>query len=88
VAACRAAGLQILAADGSGSADLTQLGAELAKPTVWLMGNEAWGLPVEDLALADRIVRVPIYGAAESLNLSTAVAVCLYASATAQRGGR
>jgi TrmH family RNA methyltransferase len=28
---------------------------------------------------------VPIYGRAESLNLATAAAVCLYASARAQR---
>ena len=35
--------------------------------------------------LADRTVRVPIYGRAESLNLAAAAAVCLYASARAQR---
>jgi TrmH family RNA methyltransferase len=84
--ACRDAGLQVLAADGSGAVDLDELGAsgEIARPTVWLMGNEAWGLPQEQLALADRVVRVPLYGAAESLNLSTAAAVCLYATASAQ----
>ena len=32
--------------------------------------------------------RVPIYGAAESLNLATAAAVCLYATPTAQRTRR
>ena len=32
------------------------------------------------MALADDVVRVPIHGAAESLNLATAAAVCLYAS--------
>ena len=31
-------------------------------------------------ALADAVVRVPIHGRAESLNLATAAAVCLYAS--------
>jgi RNA methyltransferase, TrmH family len=85
LAACRDGGLQIWAADGAGDIELPDLGAALAEPTLWLMGNEAWGLPPEHLALADRVVRVPIYGAAESLNLSTAAAVCLYASATAQR---
>ena len=49
------------------------------------MGNEAWGLPSEHLALADNTVAVPIYGHAESLNLATAAAICLYASASAQR---
>ncbi|MET1004920.1 MAG: RNA methyltransferase [Propionibacteriaceae bacterium] len=85
--ACRARGLQVLAADGSGDVDLDDLtvSGDLAKPTAWLMGNEAWGLPDEQLRLADRVVRVPLYGAAESLNLSTAAAVCLYATASAQR---
>jgi len=36
-------------------------------------------------ALVDRRVSVPIYGLAESLNLAAAAAVCLYASARAQR---
>ncbi len=86
LAACRERGLQVLAADGSGDVDLDQLRAsgDLARPTVWLMGNEAWGLPLEQLRLADQVVRVPLYGAAESLNLSTAAAVCLYATASAQ----
>ena len=35
--------------------------------------------------MADEVVRVPIYGRAESLNLATAAAVCLYTSARAQR---
>jgi RNA methyltransferase, TrmH family len=83
--ACRAAGMQIFATDGSSGTDLTDLDVELAKPTAWVMGNESWGLPVEHLALADRTVAVPIYGQAESLNLATAAAVCLYASASAQR---
>jgi TrmH family RNA methyltransferase len=32
------------------------------------------------------VVRIPIYGRAESLNLATAAALCLYASARSQRG--
>jgi TrmH family RNA methyltransferase len=82
VAGLREAGLQVLAADGTG-ADLDGLVDEgrLARPTAWLFGNEAWGLPSDDAALADEVVAVPIYGRAESLNLATAAAVCLYASA-------
>lgn len=85
VDAARAAGLQVLAADGSGES-LAALAAagELARPTLWLFGNEAHGLPDDLARLADRVVAVPIFGSAESLNLSTAAAVCLYASATAQ----
>jgi TrmH family RNA methyltransferase len=82
------AGLQIVAADGSGSSELGDGDAGevfLAKPTVWVFGNEAWGLRAEELALADSVVRIPIYGRAESLNLATAASVCLFASARAQR---
>lgn len=87
VADLRGAGVQVLAADGAGPADLDELDAagDLARPTAWLFGNEAWGLPPDVRALADAVVRVPIHGRAESLNLATAAAVCLYASARAQR---
>lgn len=83
--ACRAAGLQVFATDGESGTELTDLADQLARPTAWVMGNESWGLPTEHLQLADTTVAVPIYGAAESLNLATAAAVCLYASASAQR---
>jgi len=86
VAGAHAAGLQVLAADGSGDVELSELSRTggLVRPTLWLFGNEAWGMPAEDRALADRVVRVPLYGGAESLNLATAAAVCLYTTATAQ----
>jgi TrmH family RNA methyltransferase len=94
LAEMRRAGLTILAADGYGETDLDDLldeahtaGAEslLAKPTAWLFGNEAQGLSEEEEQGANARVRVPIYGKAESLNVSTAATVCLYASARAQR---
>lgn len=84
VRAAQSRGLAVLAADGAGEVDLFD--ADLSGPTAWLFGNEAWGLPDELAALADHRVAIPIHGRAESLNLSTAAAVCLYASARAQRG--
>ncbi len=84
----RQRGLRVLAADGAGELDLFEMDDVLAEPTAWLFGNEAWGLPSELAELADHRVRIPIHGGAESLNLSTAAAVCLYASARAQRSGR
>jgi len=87
VATMRDAGLRIVAADGRTGHSLDEPGvqARLAEPTAWMFGNEAWGLPPELVALADEPVAVPIYGRAESLNLAAAAAVCLYASARAQR---
>jgi RNA methyltransferase, TrmH family len=75
-------GLTVRAADGRTGRSLDELDdAHLANPTAWLFGNEAWGLPQDLLNAADEAVAVPIYGRAESLNLATAAAVCLYASA-------
>ncbi|WP_277212844.1 TrmH family RNA methyltransferase [Isoptericola croceus] len=98
VDAVRAAGCTVLAADGAGDHDLDDLldvagptagrpagMPDLAASTAWILGNEAWGLPEADRALADAVVRVPIRGRAESLNLATAATVCLYASSRAQR---
>lgn len=85
--ALRAAGLRVVAADGHADMDLdaaTDSGL-LDGPTAWVFGNEAWGLPEATRALCDDVVKVPIHGRAESLNLATAAAVCLYASARAHR---
>lgn len=89
IAAARAHGMQVLVADASG-VDLDDLVDEgrLTRRTLWLMGNEAWGVPQEIRDAADDVVSVPIYGKAESLNLATAAAVCLYSSARAMRSGR
>jgi len=85
VATARDAGLVVLAADGAGEVDLFEADELLRGPVAWLLGNEAWGLPPETAALADHRVRIPIPGRAESLNLATAAAVCLYATARARR---
>ena len=83
-AAARNAGMQVLAADGSGRTEL--YAADLARPTLWVFGNEAHGLGAAERELADAVVRIPIHGHAESLNLAMAATVCLYSSARAQRG--
>lgn len=85
--ALRDAGLHVVAAEGT--ADRTVETAlddgTLAAPTAWVFGNEAWGLPEATVRSTDEALRVPIHGRAESLNLASAAAVCLYASARAQR---
>ncbi|MDQ2757724.1 MAG: RNA methyltransferase [Actinomycetota bacterium] len=83
VEAVHAAGLLVHAADGFGERLLGDV--DLRAPHAWLFGNEAWGLPKEVRDLCDDVVRVPIHGLAESLNLAMAATVCLYASASVQR---
>ncbi|QGN59333.1 RNA methyltransferase [Nostocoides sp. HKS02] len=82
IAELRDAGIRLLAADGAGTVLLPE--CDLSSPHAWVMGNEAWGLEPETRSRCDEVVRVPIYGRAESLNLAMAATVCLYASASAQ----
>lgn len=84
VEALRGAGFAVLAADGAGEVDLFAAESLLRGRHAWLLGNEAWGLPLELARLADHRVRIPIRGAAESLNLAVAGAICLYSSARVQ----
>jgi RNA methyltransferase, TrmH family len=82
----RAAGVVLLAADGGGETLLGDVDTDtLARPHAWVMGNEAWGLEPDIRAACDTVVRVPIYGKAESLNLAMAATLCLYQSAGVQK---
>lgn len=87
LAACHDAGLRLVGADGYADYDLddAQSRGDLRGPTAWVFGSEAHGLPADVISALDTTLRVPLYGRAESLNLATASAVCLYASARAQR---
>lgn len=87
LAACRAAGLALLVADGGGELDLhaPEVRPVLAGPVAWVFGSEAHGVGADLAAVADHRVRIPIHGRAESLNLATAAAICLYASVAARR---
>lgn len=85
LAACAEAGLRTRAAHGYAEEQLDTI--DLTVPTAWVFGNEAHGLSPEVLDAVDSAVRIPLYGKAESLNLATAAAVCVYASAMAARRG-
>lgn len=84
LARVRDAGVKLLAADGAGESRLADV--DLSVPHAWVMGNEAWGLESGVLQACDSVVRVPIYGRAESLNLAMAATLCLFASAGVQHG--
>jgi TrmH family RNA methyltransferase len=80
-----AAGLTLLATTADGELSLDDADAVLAAPSAWLFGSEAHGLDAAVVARADHRVRIPIEGRAESLNLATAAAICLYAAARGRR---
>ncbi len=85
LSAVRAAGLQLLATTPDGELALAAAGPVLAQPSAWLFGSEAHGLPADVTAAATHRVRIEMTGAAESLNVAAAAAICLYQSARAQR---
>lgn len=82
IAALRDAGLQVLATTLDGATPLPSV--DLSRPTAWLFGSEAHGLPAVVAAAADVRVQIPMKGSAESLNVAAAAAICLYQSAQAQ----
>jgi TrmH family RNA methyltransferase len=86
VDALRTAGLQILATTVDGELPLDD--ADLAAPTAWLFGAEAHGLSAHLARQADTRIAIPMHGAAQSLNVAAAAAICLYQSARAQRADR
>lgn len=86
VEALRSRGCRIYAMDAGGDADLYEI--DLTVPTAFVFGNEAWGLPRDVASMADAVVRVPIRGGAESLNLAAAATVCLFEWARRRREGR
>jgi TrmH family RNA methyltransferase len=83
VDALRAAGLQLLATTVDAETRLDEAGELLGVPTAWLFGPESHGLPSEIAAAADHRLRIPMAGGAESLNVASAAAICLYQSARA-----
>jgi RNA methyltransferase, TrmH family len=83
VSALSDAGLRVLATTLDGELSLDD--AELSGPTAWLFGPESQGLPADLAAMAADRIRIPMAGSAESLNVATAAAICLYQSARASR---
>ncbi|MFL5737504.1 MAG: TrmH family RNA methyltransferase [Actinomycetota bacterium] len=82
--ALRANGWRALATSPSGSTDLYSL--DLSRPTAFVFGNEAAGVPGGLVARCDSTVRIPLPGGAESLNLAAAATLCLFEWARARRG--
>lgn len=88
VRALHTAGIQLLATTVDGEMALDDADRLLDRPTAWIFGSEAHGVPAVVAGLADHRVRIPMAGGAESLNVAAAAAICLYQSARAHGGGR
>ncbi|MEP7181687.1 MAG: 23S rRNA (guanosine(2251)-2'-O)-methyltransferase RlmB [Betaproteobacteria bacterium] len=78
-------GVWILGADAGGE---SLFDADVGGPVAWVLGAEGTGLRRLTRELCDRIVGIPITGSVESLNVSVASGICLYASRRARAAGR
>ena len=74
----------LLAATADAEQDLYSLKKELLHPVAWIMGSEGQGIS-EDLMAQARGVSIPIDPRVESLNVSTAAAVCLFETMRVRR---
>ncbi len=69
----------------SADAEKSVFDAELDSPAAFVFGNEAHGVSEKLRGSADLFLRIPIYGKAESLNVATSAAICLYEAVRQRR---
>ena len=74
----------LLAATADAQQDLFSLKQELLHPVAWVMGSEGQGIS-DDLMAQAKGVSIPIDPRVESLNVSTAAAVCLFETMRVRR---
>ena len=74
----------LLAATADAEQDLFDLKKILQHPVAWVMGSEGQGIS-EDLMAQAKGVSIPIDPRVESLNVSTAAAVCLFETMRVRR---
>jgi TrmH family RNA methyltransferase len=74
----------MLAATANAEQNLFSLNQELQHPVAWIMGSEGQGIS-EDLLAQAKGVSIPIDARVESLNVSTAAAVCLFETMRVRR---
>ena len=72
----RDAGCQIVGTTGTAGKTIYEV--DLLLPIVLVMGSEESGMRRNTREHCDELVRVPMHGSVESLNLSVAAGICLY----------
>jgi len=60
--------------------DLDDLAADVPDRLAWVLGTEGHGLRADTVAAADRVVRIPMAGGVDSLNVAAAGAVAFWAT--------
>jgi 23S rRNA (guanosine2251-2'-O)-methyltransferase len=74
-------GVWLLGADAGGE---SLFEADIGGPVAWVLGAEGAGLRRLTRESCDRIVGIPLAGSVESLNVSVAAGICLFATRAAR----
>ena len=72
----RTVGYQIIGTTGTANQTIYEI--EMLTPAVLVIGSEQSGMRRNTREHCDQLVKIPMYGSVESLNLSVAAGVCLY----------
>ena len=81
---CRKQRVRIVGSSAQGQRDLRQV--ELGAASVLMLGHERSGMSAIQHDLCDEVMRIPISGCVDSLNLATATSVMLYETWWRHRG--
>src|SRR5436305_5728625 len=73
---CRKQRIQTVCASTDGAESYTEI--EWQRPTALIMGSESHGLSTDEISAADQVVRIPMKGSTESLNVAVAAGILLY----------
>lgn len=84
--ALKAAGVWLTGAAGDAEDDIYDV--DLRGPVGLVLGAEGTGLRRLTRDLCDRLVRIPMAGSVESLNVSVAAGICLFEAVRQRRAGR
>jgi TrmH family RNA methyltransferase len=76
---CRNRGITSICADAEAQTAYTEI--DWTKPSALILGTESTGFTPEELENADERIRIPMKGAAESLNVSVAAGILLFEAA-------
>jgi 23S rRNA (uridine2479-2'-O)-methyltransferase len=68
--------MQVIGTDEDGDLDLWE--ADWRRATLIVLGNETWGLSAAYREMCEAMVRIPMTGAASSLNVASAGSIVLY----------
>lgn len=76
IAWCVQRDVRTVGADAQGSSAFTEI--DWRQPRALILGTESTGLLPEEIASADEVVRIPMSGSVESLNVAVAAGIILY----------